>query len=251
MANCTLCNKKVSFFTSYTFNGLSGYVCAECRNHIQALKKCYYGSELSAPHISYLNHLKENSTSQESQLFISNELISHENHIKTTADSFVEEKLSSTPIFTSNFKLIDGIPNWPKNMIIITIELYNDCLLFWRTVTPRQNQSPSILKTESIVKTEYLSEKEIIEKSKSVVGRATTGALLFGPVGALIGGMSGIGKSQKQVSHLYYVIHYINSKSEEAIITLETGCLGCHWSKFNDALKFHIKKTDHCAPEFL
>ncbi|WP_286080668.1 hypothetical protein [Parablautia intestinalis] len=251
MANCTLCNKKASFFTRSTFNGLSGYVCSECGNHIQSLRNCYYGSESSGPHISYLEHLKEGSVSQESQLFISNELISHKDHVKTKADSYVDEKLSSTPIFISNFKLVDGIPNWPQNMIIVTIELYDDCLLFWRAITPKQNQSPSILKTESIINTEYLTEKEIIEKSKSVVGRATAGALIFGPVGALIGGMSGIGNSQKQKSHTYYIIHYINSKGEEAIITLEIGCAGCHWNKFDDLLKLRIRKTSNNAPEFL
>lgn len=251
MAKCTLCNKKTSLFTQYTFDGLSGYVCSECRKHIRALRNCYYGSESSISHISYLEDLSRNSTLQESLLFISHEITSHENHIKTEADTYVEEKSSSTPIFTSNFKLVDGLPNWPKNMLIVTLELYDDCILFWRTVTPKQNQSPAILKIESIVSTEFLSEKEIIQKSKSVVGRATTGALLFGPVGALIGGMSGIGNSQKQISHFYYVIHYTNSKSEESIITFETGCVGCHWSKFNDILKSHITKQVHNTPEFL
>lgn len=41
------------------------------------------------------------------------------------------------------------------------------------------------------------SEQEIIEKSKSVVGRAAIG-LVAGPLGAIIGGMSGIGKKKKK-----------------------------------------------------
>lgn len=252
MAKCTLCNKKTSFFTRITFDGLCGYVCSECGNHILALRNCYYGSKSSTPHISYLKNLREKTDSQEAQQFLLNEIISHENHTKTDADNFVEEKSSLIPIFASNYKLIDGLPNWPQNTLIVSIELYDDCLMFWRNVIPKQNQSPAILKIKSIVNTEFLSENEIIEKSKSVVGRATAGALLFGPVGALIGGMSGIGNSQKQKSHTYYVIHFINSKNEEAIITLEVGCVGCHWIKFDALLSPLISKSNTPdSPEFL
>lgn len=251
MSKCTLCNKRTSFFTRSTFHGLDGYVCSECGNHIQILRNCYYGSELSISHISYLENLKEVSTSPESQSFIENELLSHANHLKTDADSFIEEKLSTSPVCTSNFKLVDGLPNWPQNILIITLELYDDCLMFWRSDTPRQNQSPVILKVKSILSTEYLTEKEIIEKSKSVVGRASAGALLFGPVGALIGGMSGVGKSQKQKSHTYYIIHFMNSQEKESIITLETGCVGCHDYAFDKSLSAKLTPTAPQSPTFL
>lgn len=251
MSKCVLCNKKISFLTRATFKGLNGYVCSECRNHIQAIRNCYYGSESSMPHISYLKDLKENSLSSESQLFISNELSSHENHIKSDTDCYVEEKLSSAPICTSNFKLVDGLPNWPQNLLIATVEIYDDCLMFWKAATPRQNQSPTILKIKSIIKTEYLTEKEIIEKSKNVVGRAAAGAMLFGPVGALIGGMSGIGNSQKQKSHTFYIIHFINSQEEEAIITLEIGCAGCCDSAFDKFLSSKITANSTQSPIIL
>jgi len=35
------------------------------------------------------------------------------------------------------------------------------------------------------------------EEDKSVVGRAVVGGLLFGPLGAVVGGMSGVGKKEK------------------------------------------------------
>lgn len=251
MSKCTLCNKSTSIFTRSTFKGLSGFVCSECRNHVQSLRNCYYGSKSSIPHISYLKILKENIISPESQLFISNELLSHENHIKTDADAYVEEKLSSRPICTSNFKLIDGLTNWPQNILIISIEIYDDCLMFWRAATSKQNQSPMILKIKSILSTEYLTEKEIVEKSKNVVGRAATGALLFGPVGALIGGMSGVGNSQKQKSHIYYIIHFINAQEKEAIITLETGCANCNHSLFNKSLQEKLVSNNIQSPTFL
>ena len=48
------------------------------------------------------------------------------------------------------------------------------------------------------LKREYTSaEYETIEKDKSVIGRAVVGGLLLGPVGAIVGGMSGIGTKKE------------------------------------------------------
>lgn len=251
MARCTLCDGGASLFTRRTFDGLSGYVCSECGDHILSLRNCYCGSENSIPHIAYLNKLTEAPVSPEAQKFIMNELSSHKNHVKTAVDSFVEDKLSSEPICTSNYKLTDGLPDWPKDMLIITAELYDDCIMFWKTATSRKLQSPAILKLTSILYAEHLTNTEIIEKSKSVVGRAAAGGLLFGPVGALIGGMSGVGSSQKKKLQLYYVIHFTNSLGEEAIITLETGCMGCHDSAFSKALSAKMAPTATQSPTFL
>jgi hypothetical protein len=52
-----------------------------------------------------------------------------------------------------------------------------------------------------ISKVTYVSldtEQEEIEKNKSVVGRAVAGSLIAGPLGAVIGGMSGIGTKKKK-----------------------------------------------------
>lgn len=47
---------------------------------------------------------------------------------------------------------------------------------------------------------EYTSEeKAIIEKAKSAIGCAVVGGLLLGPVGAIVGGMSGIGIKKENV----------------------------------------------------
>lgn len=50
-------------------------------------------------------------------------------------------------------------------------------------------------------KVEYIeltTEQEILEKDKSVIGRAVVGTVLAGPLGAIVGGMSGIGKKKKK-----------------------------------------------------
>jgi hypothetical protein len=59
-------------------------------------------------------------------------------------------------------------------------------------------------------------------KDKSVVGRAVAGGLLLGPLGAVVGGMSGIGTKSKKLDQEsdYLVINYWDksTKSNEALL---------------------------------
>ena len=51
---------------------------------------------------------------------------------------------------------------------------------------------------EAIEGIDVHTEEEFIEKQKSVIGRAVVGGVLFGPLGTVVGGMSGIGTKQKK-----------------------------------------------------
>jgi hypothetical protein len=55
-----------------------------------------------------------------------------------------------------------------------------------------------------IISLERITSKEL--EDKSVIGRAAVGAVLLGPLGALVGGMSGIGSKQK--NKYYIIINY-------------------------------------------
>lgn len=61
---------------------------------------------------------------------------------------------------------------------------------------------------------------ETTEKDKSVILRGVAGGVLFGPVGAVIGGMSGIGKKQKQKEVItnYLMIIYRSETTTGQII---------------------------------
>lgn len=57
------------------------------------------------------------------------------------------------------------------------------------------------------------TEHDIVEKNKSVVGRAAVGTLLAGPLGAIIGGMSGVGtKKKKDKERVIFTIGYTDGE---------------------------------------
>lgn len=134
---------------------------------------------------------------------------------------------------TSNFKLIDGIPGWGQGVLVVTAELTDSAILFTKTVV--KNSPVCTLPLERITGTDVYTEKELIEKSKSVVGRAAVGSL-FGPVGSIVGAISGSGASKRIKSHLYYTISFTSKDGTPAMITLECGVMGCHLSDFNKCL---------------
>lgn len=81
-----------------------------------------------------------------------------------------------------------------------------------------------------------VSEKEILEKSKSVIGRAVVGGVLLGPLGSIIGGMSGIGNKSKSETKYYMVL---NTKDEN-VISFEIIGASLHWDDFIRELRTKI-----------
>lgn len=48
-------------------------------------------------------------------------------------------------------------------------------------------------------------ETQLIEQEKSIIGRALVGGIIAGPIGAVIGGMTGLPKNQKE-QRVYFLI---------------------------------------------
>lgn len=145
------------------------------------------------------------------------------------------------------FKLINGIPGWGQDVLVIKAELLDDSIKFFKS--PAGNATTISLRYDQITETSFYSEEKILEKSKSVIGRAAIGSL-FGPLGSIIGGISGTGKKQIKKQRYYYTISFISTSGEPGLITLGTSCAGCDWAKFDSLLKPHISKQDE-TPSFL
>ena len=71
-----------------------------------------------------------------------------------------------------------------------------------------------------IISLKKTSQEEIVQKQKSVIGRAVVGGIILGPLGAIVGGMSGIGNKEKFINKQYFVINYwdIATKSVQTIL---------------------------------
>ena len=97
--------------------------------------------------------------------------------------------------------------------------LKNNCLYIYSTYHPDVNVS---LPYHKITNVEMTTDVTIIEKSKSVAGRAVIGGLILGPAGALFGGMSGIGTKQERIANNYILIRYkATPEAEEQGILLK------------------------------
>ncbi|MHB8207774.1 hypothetical protein [Mucilaginibacter sp.] len=72
-----------------------------------------------------------------------------------------------------------------------------------------------------IVSIHIESKDKVTElKEKSVIGRALLGGLLFGPAGAIVGGITGIGTKEKVLFEpdLILTVIYVDNEQEKAIV---------------------------------
>lgn len=117
-----------------------------------------------------------------------------------------------------NLPHYDGVPNFPKNWASELILHDSESKL---EIRPRLGKMPSVyLPYNKIVGVVHTTEKEISEKGKSVLGRAAIGGVLLGPLGAIVGGISGTGKKEKSNLSFYVVINYKPDLDSEDIKVL-------------------------------
>lgn len=148
---------------------------------------------------------------------------------------------------SSMFQLVDGIDGWGKGILVIKAELWDDGITFYKSAIG--NSEHISLRYNQINGTNIYTEEEILEKSKSVVGRAAAGSILFGPLGAIIGGMSGIGNTTQKKTNYFYTIIFTKADNTPGMITLGTSCSGCTYADFDRILKQFISNAE--KSEFL
>lgn len=150
-----------------------------------------------------------------------------------------------------NLEYLAGVRGYiPESAISLSINKKDNCL----TITSRIFKQPQVhLNFDQILTYNIVDEKTILEKQKSVVGRAIVGGVLLGGVGAIIGGMSGLGNKKELRTKTFLLINFIpktlqnTNYSEDEIETIVFKITGAtlHLTKFmrdlNEAVPIKYK----------
>lgn len=108
--------------------------------------------------------------------------------------------------------LVSGLP--------LQINSKVNLLLFSDLLVLRGKGMTAQIKLQDIKVATSMKYNDFAQVDKSVVGRAVVGGVLLGPVGAVVGGVSGVGKKNKAGDYL--VLNYIDSSGQLAAIVLNT-----------------------------
>lgn len=129
-----------------------------------------------------------------------------------------------------NFMAVDGLPGYHQgDAVNATIDTVSRELV----IKARAFKRPEIkLPLARITYAQSKTETEIQERDKSVIERAAVGALLLGPLGAMVGGMSGIGSKKKSSSKNFLIIAYSAQDGNEKAIALEIVGASIGWRDF-------------------
>ena len=110
-------------------------------------------------------------------------------------------------IISDYFQLQEDIAGFSKGYMY-DVALYNDHL----EITSMQKRKLLL---------NYDQKTELVQKPKSVIGRAVVGGVIFGGVGAIVGAASGTGTKTEKKTHLYFIISYTSSDGEDKYIQFE------------------------------
>lgn len=105
-----------------------------------------------------------------------------------------------------NLTYFEGIEFYQKEtQATIKIDDMNKCV----TITPKNSNSPVVhIMFNQLIDCASIHDEMVTEKDKSVIGRAIIGGVLTGGLGAIIGGISGIGTKKKKKKTHYLVLNY-------------------------------------------
>ena len=119
-------------------------------------------------------------------------------------------------IISDYFKLVKAHANLEANLMY-DVALYDEHL----TIKVGFGKQEATLNYSQITDVFYGLHTDIVKVSKSSIGRAVAGGLLFGSVGAVVGAVSGTGTKDKKERHTYFIISYTASTGEEKFIQFE------------------------------
>lgn len=122
--------------------------------------------------------------------------------------------------FDAHFK---GVYDRTENVVDAIPHGNVDVMLHTHGICVNQGLTFYYIHNSQIINIQTASKAELAKINKSVIGRAVVGNLIFGPLGAIIGGMSGFGTKDKFLDNQYMIINYWDTKSMIAQTLLISG----------------------------
>lgn len=134
-----------------------------------------------------------------------------------------------------NLEYIDGIPGYKINSAVAVSLNTEETNL---EIEARVFKAPPVkLNFNQIISFNLIDEKTIIEKKKSIMGRAFVGTLLLGPAGAILGGLSAVDPKKIKKNNMYLIFNYTKKDTDEVnVLTFKICGATFHLSKFIDEL---------------
>ncbi len=121
-------------------------------------------------------------------------------------------------IVSDYFKVLEPIPGMPTGCMV-EVALYDDRLEVVNFNSKEKNKAT--LSIGQINDVAFGTEKELVAKPKSPIGRAVVGGVLLGPIGAVVGGMSGMKDGQKPVYTTLLTIGYVGKNGDQKVLMFE------------------------------
>lgn len=112
---------------------------------------------------------------------------------------------------------LEGLPNQNQGeKISLELDPKEEKLFMNKAGFGVKKEDATVLDIDKVEYVESTTVSEIEEKNKSVIGRAVVGSLL-GPIGAVIGGISGVGSKKKENNRNILIIGYSSNGEERQI----------------------------------
>ena len=120
-------------------------------------------------------------------------------------------------IISDYFSIETDIAQFRKGSAV-DVALYSDHLELQNGIG---NKDTATLAYSQITDIFYGSKTQLQLKEKSPIARAFAGGLLFGSTGAFVGALSGLGKKEKKVRKILFIISYVTADGQEAFLPFE------------------------------
>ncbi|HFD8685783.1 TPA: hypothetical protein ACF328_002902 [Clostridium perfringens] len=135
-----------------------------------------------------------------------------------------------------NLQYVDGLPSYTYNTPVSVSLNTKDSVLEVNARTKIFDCPPVKLAFNKIVQFDLIDEKTIIEKEKSMFGRAFVGTLLLGTAGTILGGISGMGTKKKIKNDEFLIINYGENIEDMKALTFRVVGATYHLVPFMKAL---------------